>query len=589
MKNKYLTSFTALLLSSSLLFSGCSSIRASSDTNTVFRQFTLELFRQDVAANTIGLHYTLKDPSAYDIVQAPVTYGSFSTNTTGMMASLENSLSALSHYHYEDLTDENKLTYDILESYLQTAQKGAPYLLYEEPLGEITGIQAQLPVLLAEYPFHDIKDVDTYLSLLSCTPDYFNSLISFEKEKADSGLFIPDSTVDAVVDQCSSFVDMKDSNYLLTTFDERLSKIPGLSSTVKRNYQKKNQEMIANAVVPAYESLIDALLELRGSGKNKKGVCYFPNGKEYYSYVVERDTGSPRSVSEIKKLIHDQISSDLLSIQTLLSKDPELASRPVSAEAPPDKSDIFLQNQIDRNQPEQILTLLEQKSSAAFPAPPDVTAQVKYVPNAMEPYLSPAFYMIPAIDDQSENVIYINQSRNVDTLKLFTTLAHEGYPGHLYQTTYFAEKNTEPLRSIFNFSGYVEGWATYAEMCSYYLSPLSKDQAALFQKNGSLTLGLYAAADIGIHYDGWSVPDTVRFFSDYGIKDTDAIQEIYNLILSDPGNYLKYYVGYLEFMELKKKAMKIDGDEFSQKNFHRAVLDVGPAPFDIVSKYAVDR
>lgn len=589
MKNKYLTSFTALLLSSSLLFSGCSSIRASSDTNTAFRQFTLELFRQDVAANTIGLHYTLKDPSAYDIVQAPVTYGSFSTNTTGMMASLENSLSALSHYHYEDLTDENKLTYDILESYLQTAQKGAPYLLYEEPLGEITGIQAQLPVLLAEYPFHDIKDVDTYLSLLSCTPDYFNSLISFEKEKADSGLFIPDSTVDAVVDQCSSFVDMKDSNYLLTTFDERLSKIPGLSSTVKRNYQKKNQEMIANAVVPAYESLIDALLELRGSGKNKKGVCYFPNGKEYYSYVVERDTGSPRSVSEIKKLIHDQISSDLLSIQTLLSKDPELASRPVSAEAPPDKSDIFLQNQIDRNQPEQILTLLEQKSSAAFPAPPDVTAQVKYVPNAMEPYLSPAFYMIPAIDDQSENVIYINQSRNVDTLKLFTTLAHEGYPGHLYQTTYFAEKNTEPLRSIFNFSGYVEGWATYAEMCSYYLSPLPKDQAALFQKNGSLTLGLYAAADIGIHYDGWSVPDTVRFFSDYGIKDTDAIQEIYNLILSDPGNYLKYYVGYLEFMELKKKAMKIDGDEFSQKNFHRAVLDIGPAPFDIVSKYAVDR
>lgn len=589
MKNKYLTSFTALLLSSSLLFSGCSSIRASSDTNTAFRQFTLELFRQDVAANTIGLHYTLKDPSAYDIVQAPVTYGSFSTNTTGMMASLENSLSALSHYHYEDLTDENKLTYDILESYLQTAQKGAPYLLYEEPLGEITGIQAQLPVLLAEYPFHDIKDVDTYLSLLSCTPDYFNSLISFEKEKADSGLFIPDSTVDAVVDQCSSFVDMKDSNYLLTTFDERLSKIPGLSSTVKRNYQKKNQEMIANAVVPAYESLIDALLELRGSGKNKKGVCYFPNGKEYYSYVVERDTGSPRSVSEIKKLIHDQISSDLLSIQTLLSKDPELASRPVSAEAPPDKSDIFLQNQIDRNQPEQILTLLEQKSSAAFPAPPDVTAQVKYVPNAMEPYLSPAFYMIPAIDDQSENVIYINQSRNVDTLKLFTTLAHEGYPGHLYQTTYFAEKNTEPLRSIFNFSGYVEGWATYAEMCSYYLSPLPKDQAALFQKNGSLTLGLYAAADIGIHYDGWSVSDTVRFFSDYGIKDTDAIQEIYNLILSDPGNYLKYYVGYLEFMELKKKAMKIDGDEFSQKNFHRAVLDVGPAPFDIVSKYAVDR
>lgn len=588
MKKKYLTSFTALLLSASLLFSGCSSIRVSSDTNTAFRQFTLDLFRQDVAANTIGLHYTLKDPSSYDITHAPVTYGSFSTNTTGALASLENSLSALSHYHYEDLTEENKLTYDILKSYLHTALKGAPYLLYEEPLGEITGIQAQLPVLLAEYQFHEVSDIDTYLSLLSCTPDYFNSLIAFEKEKADSGLFIPDSTVDAVIEQCRSFVSMKESNYLLSTFEKRISKIPGLSPSVKETYQKKNQDMVEHAVIPAYETLIAALSDLRGMGKNEKGVCYLPNGKEYYSYVVERDTGSSRSVSEMKKMIHDQITSDLLAIQTLLSKDPDLASRPVSSEVTYHQPDIFLKNQIDRKQPEQILNLLAEKSSAAFPAPPKVSAEVKYVPEAMEPYLSPAFYMIPAIDNQSENVIYINQSHNVDTLKLFTTLAHEGYPGHLYQTTYFAEKNTEPLRNIFNFSGYVEGWATYAEMCSYYLSPLPKEQAALFQKNGSLTLGLYAAADIGIHYEGWSVTDTIRFFSDYGIKDADAIQQVYHLILSDPGNYLKYYVGYLEFMELKKKSMKIEGDHFSQKEFHRAVLDVGPAPFDIVSRYAIE-
>lgn len=588
MKKKYLTSFTALLLSASLFLSGCSSIRVSSDTNAAFRQFTLDLFRQDVASNTIGLHYTLEDPSSYDITHAPVTYGSFSTNTTSLLASLENSLSALSHYHYEDLTQENKLTYDILKSYLKTALKGAPYLLYKEPLGEITGIQAQLPVLLAEYQFHEIRDVDTYLSLLSCTPDYFDSLIAFEKEKAKSGLFIPDSTVDAVIEQCRSFVSMKESNYLLSTFEERISKIPGLSPAVKETYQKKNQDLVEHAIIPAYEMLIDALSTLRGTGTNERGICYLPEGKEYYRYIVERDTGSSRSISELKKLIHSQIASDLLAIQKLLTKDPDLASRPVSSEGAYNPSDIFLRNQIDRNQPEQILHLLAEKSADTFPTPPNVSTEVKYVPKTMEPYLSPAFYMIPAIDNQSKNVIYINQSHNVDPLKLFTTLAHEGYPGHLYQTTYFAQKNTEPLRSIFNFSGYVEGWATYAEMCSYYLSPLPKEQATLFQKNGSLTLGLYAAADIGIHYEGWSVTDTIRFFSDYGIKDADAIQQVYNLILSDPGNYLKYYVGYLEFMELKKKSMKIEGDHFSQKEFHRAVLDVGPAPFEIVSRYAIE-
>ena len=124
-------------------------------------------------------------------------------------------------------------------------------------------------------------------------------------------------------------------------------------------------------------------------------------------------------------------------------------------------------------------------------------------------------------------------------------------------------------------------------MCSYYLTPLSKKEATLAQKNSSLILGLYALADIGIHYDGWSLPDTVQFFSAYGIDDTNTISEIYELIVSDPGNYLKYYIGYVEMLELKKEVMKKTGDDFSQKKFHKAVLDVGPAPFDVVREYVL--
>ena len=75
-----------------------------------------------------------------------------------------------------------------------------------------------------------------------------------------------------------------------------------------------------------------------------------------------------------------------------------------------------------------------------------------------------------------------------DDLTLFTTLAHEGYPGHLYQTIFYESTDPDPVRSIFNFGGYVEGWATYAEMCSYYLTPLPKEQATILQKNGSVIL-----------------------------------------------------------------------------------------------------
>ena len=77
----------------------------------------------------------------------------------------------------------------------------------------------------------------------------------------------------------------------------------------------------------------------------------------------------------------------------------------------------------------------------------------------------------------------------MEDIRLFTTLAHEGYPGHLYQTTYYANTNPDPLRNLLNFSGYVEGWATYAEMCSYYLSSLEKPYATLLQKTALSSSG----------------------------------------------------------------------------------------------------
>lgn len=216
----------------------------------------------------------------------------------------------------------------------------------------------------------------------------------------------------------------------------------------------------------------------------------------------------------------------------------------------------------------------------AFPDIPSVDVKVKYVPSALESYLSPAFYLIPPIDEYTDNTIYINQAYSLNEIHLFTTLAHEGYPGHLYQTTYFASTNPDPVRSILSFPGYVEGWATYAEMCSYSISPLERTNAIFLQKNSSAILGLYAMADIGIHYDGWTFSDTHSFFSAYGITDENTVQEIYNYILGDPANYLKYYVGYVEILELKKE-MSFS----SQKEFHQKLLEIGPAPFAIIRKY----
>ena len=559
----------ALFLAFSLLLSGCGNFSLPTNANTAFRNFTLCYFQDGVTANTINLHYSLYEPEKYGITEIPITFGSFDFNEASYLAAIENWEAALRKFPYKSLSAQNRLTYDILTYHLATLKKGASFYLYEEPLSPLTGIHAQLPVLLAEYQFFSTEDVDTYLSLLKTLPDYFSSLIRFERQKAAEGLFMSDAAVDSIVAQCNAFVSMGKDHYLLSTFETRLRGIKNLSSSNRNDYIKQNADVIATSVLSAYTTLAKSLSALKGNGRNSRGLCAFPSGKEYYSYLVAAESGSSRPVSELKTLVQNQIATDLNASQDILEQNPsilhETASSPVS--------------------PETMLISLKQKIGNAFPTSATVNVTIKHVPSALEEYLSPAFYLIPAIDRFSENTIYINGAYSQGYLDLFTTLAHEGYPGHLYQTTYFANTNPDPVRSLLDFTGYVEGWATYAEMCSYYISPLEKTYATLLQKNNSLVLGLYAAADIGIHYDGWTLDDTIAFFSDYGISDAETIRQIYEYIVGDPANYVTYYVGYLEMMELKKEMIQKKGDAFSQKEFHQRVLEIGPAPFDIVQKY----
>lgn len=543
-----------------------SSLHAES-SDRQFRTFTRSLFQTEVSANTISLHYTLRSPSDYGIADIPATYGSLSSDPVAAKASVRNVLSSLQEFDPDTLSSENALTFKILDTYLKNAFTGTDYLLYQEPLGPVSGIHTQLPVLLSEYSFYDTQDVETYLALLKETPSYFDSVIRFEQKKAASGLFMPDYQADSVLDTCQSFIDMGKENYLVSTFNERIASLDLLPENKKDSFQKENMKLVTEEIYPAYQNLITAIKSLKGKGMNEQGLSHFPYGKKYYEYLVRQTTGCNESISRLRLMTRAQILEDLSAMQKVLfPADAALTQASVLEQTPPDS----------------MLDDLRSKITDTFPEIPDVDFQVKYVPESMQDYLSPAFYMIPAIDNLTENVIYINNGQTASGLNLYTTLAHEGYPGHLYQTVYFSASEPDPIRSILDFGGYVEGWATYAEMMSYYLAPLSKTEASLLQKNSSVILGLYALADMGIHYDGWSVTDTVRFFSDYGINDANAVQSVYELIIGSPANYLKYYIGYLKFYELKKEMADTLGNQFSQKEFHRAVLDVGPAPFEIV-------
>lgn len=561
----------SILFSSIFFLNGCEATfleekKSSKEAeNERFASFTEKLFCKEVATSQISLHYTLKEPEAYGIDKADTAYGMIQTDSTQIKTAAENMQQALYTFSYEKLNVKNRITYDLLKQYLRNLREEAAYLYYEEPLNTVNGVQTQIPIVLSEYQFYDRTDVEAYLNVLSETRDYFQQIIAFEREKADRGLFLSDEMADQVLEQCNAFLAMGNGNYLYSTFVSRVGELQEVSEKEKSDYIQQNARQMEEQVYPAYEDLIQAVKELKGKGTNEKGLCYFPEGRKYYEWYIQQSVGVTDTIQELEQQTRRQISEDITGMEEAVNEAKQAAAI------------------MENGKAERILEKLKKGIANAFPEIPKTSLRIKYVPEEMQEHLSPAFYMIPAIDYTEENVIYVNQIQMRDDLTLFTTLAHEGYPGHLYQTIFFENTDPDPVRSILNFDGYVEGWATYAEMCSYYLMPLSKTQAAILQKNSSVILALYALADMGIHYEGWSRMDTVEFYARYGIKDAEMVDKIYDLILGSPGNYLKYYIGYVKFLELKKEWIK-SGNQ-SQKEFHKAVLSVGPAPFEIVGKY----
>ncbi|MFP3155647.1 DUF885 domain-containing protein [Lachnospiraceae bacterium ZAX-1] len=544
-----------------------------------FDDYLDSLFCEEVTASTINLHYTLTNPENYGIKEYPITYGTISTQAIDEgVAILENIKATLSSYDKKLLRKEQQMTYDILMDYAKNELGNTDLYLYHEILRASTGTQAELPVLMAEYTFYREQDIKDYLGLLLELPDYFRQIIAFEKDKANVGLFMPDFAADDVITQCENFIKEPENNYLLDTFNDKVDAMPEISEEQKTAYKEENEVAVLECVVPAYSILIQEITALKGSGTNELGLCYYKDGKEYYEYLVKYYTGSNLSIEKMQKQTEDKRMRDIKEVARLVEEDPDLLTQTTSY--------AFAQAE-----PAAIIKDLQNKMQADFKALPDTDVIIKYVHDSLEEYMAPAFYLTAPIDDSSPKAIYINRSSNYEKIKLYTTLAHEGFPGHLYQNVMehnVMEHNILKVRSLINCIGYSEGWATYVEMLSYYYADIDPRLAAVLQQDQSAMLSLYATADMGIHYDGWTLEETKDFFAQYRITNEEAITDIFHLIVEEPGHYLKYYIGYLEFLNLNDYAKKTYGEKYSDYQFHETIMNMGSAPFYILKEYLPD-
>lgn len=541
-----------------------------------FSEFCTTLFREEMKSNTMNLHFTLKDPKAAGIDSYEITLGSLSGDSPHNQARQLKKLSEeLKKYSHRSLKGKDRLTCRLLSDYISRQQNLAAYPYYDEPLTPSGGVTSQLPVLLAEYTFRNTRDIKDYLGLLSQMDTYFLGILDYEQKKADAGLFMSDEACLKVIEGCEVFTEHPDDNFLIDTFSNRLNAMDGLTDTQKNAYLKQHSKVLSDHVIPAYSQMIKGLTMLLGRGHNNWGLCNFPKGKAYYEAVVSADTGCDDSVEDLFSQITKARREDLTFCQNLLEKNPKLASQ-----SP--KPDAALKEE------NAMLSRLQKEILTDFPAPPQTDVEICHVDPALSEYLAPAFYITAPIDDISHNRIYINDAKNDTDIYYFTTLAHEGYPGHLYQTICTSSYGAPEVLSLLNYPGYTEGWATYTEMQAFYYAGLDPDLASLLQHNQAATLSLYATADIGIHYFGWEKEKIAAFWSEYGVDDTATVKRITDLILEEPGNYLKYYVGYLKFRQMREQ-LALENKSFSVSAFHEAILRTGPSPFSVLEETVRDQ
>ncbi len=542
---------------------------------TEFDQLMEELFRDEISNSQVDLHFMLKDPSAYGIDKAQNIYSEFSLDAIEESKKEQQQLmSQLDSFDPSLLAEDQRLTMRVLQSLLRTETKSYGLELYSQPLAVTIGVQAQLPILLSEYVFYRKQDVDDYLGLLAGIDEYYAQLLDFQRLKAESGLMMSDLLLDHLIESCEGYLLAPDDNFMIDTFNSRLENLPELTEEEKASYRQQNESLLQSDFVPAYQMLIDGLNELRGTGQEEKGLCAYPKGKEYYEYLVYSNTGtSYGSIEELLKDMELTMDKNLTKTSLLLRFHPELA----------EELDSYSYRQTN---PEAIMEELKVLSQEEFPSLAECSYTLKTVPKSLELALSPAFYLVSPIDDYQDNVIFINENPRFASNELYTTLAHEGYPGHLYQNVYSHTHCDSKIRHLLSFKGYSEGWATYVEHLAYTMdNGLKPEMGELLAANSTATLGLHACLDVYINYMGWDREQVREYLQQYYSNPDSVADAIYIAMIENPSNYLSYYVGYMEFMNMRETAEKQLGERFDPKAFHTFLLDMGDAPFDVIQAY----
>lgn len=530
-----------------------------------------DVFRWYATSDGYTYHMLVDNPASYQIDPASVTMnlGNFTEEDNQRFASEANEyLTRLEQINREELPAERQFSYDVLHQLLTDyARYEEQYAYYYEPLTEYRGIHANLPLSFALFELKDTQDIEDYLTLLSDTPRYLGQVLAYEQKRAELGIFMTKDALDAVLEDCKTLIDSRDTLFLYTTFNDAIDQLTSLTPDQAQSYKDRNAELLKSSFISAYESLYDGLKDLRSHCRTyEEAAAYNETQKGYYEYAMQGEGGNSLSVEETLEMLKTEyfyLYNDIVNIQI---KTPDIRENVIKLTSGNTQKDI---------------DYLKSVISGFLPELPEHNLTLTDVPEELESMFSPAAYVIPAMDDWKENTIFINTSIEDDTPLL--TLAHEGYPGHLYQYIYQRDhENIGLMQRAANFGGYAEGWAQFAEfLITDHQTQYDQDYVRIqFEYSMLFNSIIPAMLSILVNYYGYSETAAENYLTGIGLDGEALASYYYNLVVDQPYYFLEYAVGYCEIAQLYRDEQDTLGDRFDLGTFLKTYLNLGPAYYE---------
>ncbi len=529
-----------------------------------FSDFEDELFQEMMSEDYTTLHFSLRDYQKYGIEKPDVNIGDASWDDyEDNVEDCDEYLKKLQSFDYDSLSETEQKDYRTISFYLERNKELNSYPYFDWAFNSAEGVIDNLLTTFTEFVFYEKEDIDDYLATLASVPAYLDQCLENTKKQAAKGYFLTDAMLKATEDAIEKFVDKKDDNELIKIFDENIDAFDGLSTEEKEAYKKKNQEIVLNAYIPSYEKVAEELQKLKGSRKADYNVSSLDGGSEYYAALARYKTSIDADVETILDICTQYIEKSVDELYDIMQNHSEVT-----------------EETLDFDSAEDVLSYLEGHLDA-FPVLDKVYYNVQYLDPSVANDSIVAYYLSPPVDDMRDNVIKINGDNVSDVLDLYTTLAHEGFPGHLYQTNYYIQQQPSLLRTQLTMMGYQEGWGMFAEGQALHVSGLS-EYASEYQKiNIELNYVLSAAVDLGVNGLGWSTKDVSKYLDRLDLNSSIA-KDLYDFATLQPGTILPYGVGVAMFELLENKAKNALGNDFDQKAFNEVLLNDGNRPFEVV-------